>query len=635
MKKFVVNLPSRQDRKEQFIKAHDWLEDYEFIEAVDGFTISHADMIRNEFATRSEWRDPHSGRRITKGEVGCFISHYKLWQQCIQLNETILILEDDCILDEDLYDEEMYAEITSKEDVNMLYLGYNELETSETTMHGDKRIIVVGQPYNTHAYVLTPDMAATLIDFGFHSMMIPVDNCFCEVSSGPIELHAMKVHHAKQMTREESASNVEPRGDFDYFIDFNVHVLTVGSNSRKCVKLNDSSRLLGFDVLNLGTNVDWQGSDMTGPGGGQKINLVKDYIAAIPERDVVLFTDAYDVFYTFDLETIVRRYLDMQLSVIFSAEKELWPDEKMREKHPLSVTDYRYMNSGCYIGEVSTLRNLFSLDIANGYDDQLYCQENWLNNQKRLSLTLDYEGYIFQSHEPALKMKDGLLYNSKTFCYPCVYHGNGGDEAKVVFNKYYDQLHNGAEATELSNPVYLKDVGKILHLEKDMLIVDFMTQSQCERLIEIGDAHAGWAPMEGDKFPAYEIRIKELGNDLWTELAQHWKEYIHPVIENYWKPIEMYGMRDAFIMRYSVDTQRSLPLHHDASLVTGSVKLNDNYKGASLEYPRQNINNDDVPVGKMILFPGQVTHGHQCTTIEEGVKYSYTMWTSRYPGDEN
>ena len=29
MKKFVVNLPSRQDRKEQFIKAHDWLEDYE------------------------------------------------------------------------------------------------------------------------------------------------------------------------------------------------------------------------------------------------------------------------------------------------------------------------------------------------------------------------------------------------------------------------------------------------------------------------------------------------------------------------------------------------------------------------------------------------------------------------------
>ena len=43
-----------------------------FVEAVDGFTISHADMIRNEFATRSEWRDPHSGRRITKGEGRVF-----------------------------------------------------------------------------------------------------------------------------------------------------------------------------------------------------------------------------------------------------------------------------------------------------------------------------------------------------------------------------------------------------------------------------------------------------------------------------------------------------------------------------------------------------------------------------------
>ena len=99
--------------------------------------------------------------------------------------------------------------------------------------------------------------------------------------------------------------------------------------------------------------------------------------------------------------------------------------------------------------------------------------------------------------------------------------------------------------------------------------------------------------------------------------------------------MQMYGMRDAFVMRYSVDTQKSLPMHNDASLVTGSVKLNDDYKGASLRFPRQKISNDDIPIGKMILFPGMVTHGHECTTLEEGVKYSFTMWSSRYPGDEN
>ena len=127
--------------------------------------------------------------------------------------------------------------------------------------------------------------------------------------------------------------------------------------------------------------------------------------------------------------------------------------------------------------------------------------------------------------------------------------------------------------------------------------------------------------------------MKEL--NLWYELCKHWEDHIHPIVEQYWKPLLMYGMRDAFVMRYSVDTQKSLALHNDASLVTGSVKLNDNYKGASLVFPRQGVTNDDVPVGKMILFPGSVTHGHECTQLEEGVKYSFTMWTSRYAGDVN
>jgi predicted 2-oxoglutarate/Fe(II)-dependent dioxygenase YbiX len=84
-----------------------------------------------------------------------------------------------------------------------------------------------------------------------------------------------------------------------------------------------------------------------------------------------------------------------------------------------------------------------------------------------------------------------------------------------------------------------------------------------------------------------------------------------------------------------MDTQTTLGLHTDASLFTGSVKLNDNYSGAELIFPRQNFTNKDVPVGKCILFPGMVTHGHSVNELLEGVKYSLTMWTSRYKGDLN
>ena len=165
-----------------------------------------------------------------------------------------------------------------------------------------------------------------------------------------------------------------------------------------------------------------------------------------------------------------------------------------------------------------------------------------------------------------------------------------------------------------------------------MLLVKFMNQSQCERLIEMGDKLNTWEPMPGDKFPAQEIRMKELG--LFEELESHWQKHLYPIIEKYWHPMEMYGLRDAFIMKYSVDTQKDLPLHTDASLVTGSVKLNEDYEGADLVFPRQGVSNKEIPPGWCILFPGSVTHGHECTELLKGTKYSLTMWSSRYTGDK-
>jgi hypothetical protein len=164
-----------------------------------------------------------------------------------------------------------------------------------------------------------------------------------------------------------------------------------------------------------------------------------------------------------------------------------------------------------------------------------------------------------------------------------------------------------------------------------MLVVDFMTQEQCERLIELADQNGGWGSLSYDKFPAQEIRIKELG--LWEELEKAWQDYIVPTVERYWQPLEMYGLRDGFVMRYSLETQKNLNLHHDASLVTGSIKLNDDYVGAELVYPRQGIDNKDIPIGKCILFPGQVTHGHECLPLVQGIKYSLTIWSKRFPAD--
>ena len=629
MKKFVINLPQRQDRRDHFENHNPYLKQWEYFEAIDGYKIKHEDMQRNGFSVDHKWRDPFKKRRITKGEVGCFLSHWTLWRHIARSEEgPALVLEDDCILD-DSYNEALYEEIMEEHDLDILYLGYNENTPGMVadTEHPD--CIRPYYPYNTHAYVISNKAAKKLIETGFYKHMKPVDEVLSALTS-EFRIWALRHDVANQASRSVLSTDVEPKGDRDYFQDFNVHAITVGSDTTKCAKLNDSAKLQGFEVKNIGANVKWNGSDMSGPGGGQKINLIKEYISTLPDNDIVLFTDAYDVFFQFDLDTITRRYLDMQAEVIFAAESECWPNQGMASKHPQTKWKYKYLNSGTFIGRVGTLKNLFSEDIKDEDDDQLYIQRIWTIDTNKYSLILDYEQYIFQTNDPRLAFKDGMLLNVETGCFPCLYHGNGGPNAKQTFESYYNTLFG---VPEITDPLYIPHHGKLEILDKDMLVVDFMTNEQCQRLIEIADNHGGWAPMPEDKFPAYEIRMKEL--NLWYELCKHWEEHIHPIVEQYWKPLLMYGMRDAFVMRYSVDTQKSLALHNDASLVTGSVKLNDNYKGASLVFPRQGVTNDDVPVGKMILFPGSVTHGHECTQLEEGVKYSFTMWTSRYAGDVN
>lgn len=41
----------------------------------------------------------HFGRPLGTGEIGCFASHYLVWQRCLQAREPFLIMEDDVLLE--------------------------------------------------------------------------------------------------------------------------------------------------------------------------------------------------------------------------------------------------------------------------------------------------------------------------------------------------------------------------------------------------------------------------------------------------------------------------------------------------------------------------------------------------------
>ena len=369
---------------------------------------------------------------------------------------------------------------------------------------------------------------------------------------------------------------------------------------------------------------------MEGPGGGQKVNLIRQELNYYDDNDIIMFLDGYDTFIHSTEEEILERYFSFRKEVIFSAEKTCWPDSSISEKFP-ETGGYKYLNSGTFIGTVSTLKKIFSDPIEDYADDQLYCQYKYLEDT--LDIGLDYESYIFLCMSG---LEQNCLYNentdyivnTETNCTSLIAHGNGGAYTKDAFEKLYSAINK-------YNIYIPKQEYRDLHiLDRDILLVyNFLTKDYCDELIEETEEFNQWEQLPNDKFPGMEIRLKKLQSRFFEIFQKAYEEKLVPIVENYWHPLEMYGIRDLFAIKYSLGAQTKLNLHHDMSLVSGSMKLNDDSEGGVLRFPRQGVDNSQTPAGSIIIWPGQVTHGHECTELISGTKYGLTLWTSRLEGE--
>ena len=623
MKKFIINLPDRTDRLELFHKTNPNINAEPFKYVFDGRQIDHDELIKLGFDTDKSWKDPILQTHLTKGEVGCFLSHWYVWQYAIESNETIIVFEDDAIIG-DRYNEEEINELL--EVYNFIYLGYNEMGEAVSTPD-PRGIVIPDYPYWTVSYVVTPEAAKILCSEEAKKNIIPVDE-YLPIALKKCYAAAYKNNVVTPHSRSKVGSDVYAKSREDFFIDFKTHHVTVGTDEWKCKKLYESAQQNNIETINLGKGIVWEGGDMIKSGGGHKVNLLREYISMLPDHDVLFFSDAYDIILCTSLDEITGRYLEFKHDIIFSSERFCWPDEELATEiistnktiEPYNDTPYKYLNSGMFIGTVKHIKELLN-EIPNDSDDQLYYQKEYIS--LRHDIVLDLEGYIFTCYDPKVTIQQGQLYNPVTKCYSCVYHGNGGESAKEHYKTIYDKLYSSSLIAYI--PTHNYEV-----ISDDIICIDFMTPYMCDRMIEIADGHK-FDKLSYDKVPGKELRLTEMG--LWEELEKHWLKTVYDISYKYWEPCHIYGLRDAFIIRYSMDTQRSLKRHHDASLVTGSVKLNDEYTGGELQFPRQGITNSDIPVGKCLLFPGQVSHPHLSSELESGVKYSLTIWSSRYTGD--
>lgn len=166
----------------------------------------------------------------------------------------------------------------------------------------------------------------------------------------------------------------------------------------------------------------------------------------------------------------------------------------------------------------------------------------------------------------------------------------------------------------------------LMMLDSDMVVLPCWNADFCSTLIRAAEALGGFGANDFDPVPAHEVSLAAISPALFERVQDDFGRRIWPELQRVWPLIDYHGINDAFVIKYEVGEQEELRMHHDIAQVSASIKLNDDYEGAVLEFPRQGKDNGSVPVGSMLAWPSLVTHPHRSTPIRSGVKYSMTVW---------
>ncbi|TSA38983.1 MAG: hypothetical protein D4R63_10200 [Methylococcaceae bacterium] len=98
LKIVVLSLTSSLTRRQQVMDKFALLNvKFEFLNAIDGRTDTHPYL--QNYNEQAFLR--HRRRKAVPGELGCYVSHLLAWEQCLAINQPLLVLEDDFELTSD------------------------------------------------------------------------------------------------------------------------------------------------------------------------------------------------------------------------------------------------------------------------------------------------------------------------------------------------------------------------------------------------------------------------------------------------------------------------------------------------------------------------------------------------------
>ncbi|KAL1516582.1 hypothetical protein ABEB36_000479 [Hypothenemus hampei] len=174
----MINLKRRPDRRERMEKCFDELGlEVEVFEAVDGKLLNQTFLETLTFMP--EFKDPYHKRSMKLGEIGCFLSHYNIWNQIVANNyEITFVLEDDIRFESFFISRliKVMEEVLKFPNWDLVYLGRKRLQDKdEPWVKGTQFLVEPSYSYWTIGYVLSLNGAKKLIDAKPLTKLVPVD----------------------------------------------------------------------------------------------------------------------------------------------------------------------------------------------------------------------------------------------------------------------------------------------------------------------------------------------------------------------------------------------------------------------------------------------------------------------------
>ena len=476
-KVIIINLEKRLKKKQKMIlKTKQLHQNYniEFFKGIDGLDITPSYLKTENIIIKNNWKNPFTNNAITLGEIGCAISHLKIWEIIVNKGyKFTLILEDDIFFDLNFNKkiENYFKQIKDNQiKFDLFYLSRKSFE-SDLQQYSDN-IFKPNFSYWTCGYILSLEGAIKLVNSEYKKNIIPVDEFLpeCYLNSKNIfnvkNLNAIvgipnlikpEIDAFNNSDTENSIPYIENKTKWKTYKKYKFQIITVATDKTDgYLRFTESCDIYNLPYITLGLNEKWEGLDMSkGPGGGHKINLLKKYLKTIDNDSLILFTDSYDVIINTNIDEIIKKFINLNCKLLFSSEIFCWPDVNLKNKYSKNNNYFKYLNSGGFIGYAKNIKDIIlSSNIKNYDDDQLFFTKKFLENDNLENdnlendnlenndnnIKLDYNCEIFQTlsglniNSFDININKSRIFNSITSSNPCIIHGNGGVRSKLLLN---------------------------------------------------------------------------------------------------------------------------------------------------------------------------------------------------------